>query len=265
MKTFRWNGIMLYRGDFVPSIDLPWHYIPVWIGITTPLLYLAAALLGTGLVLRQLVQNHWRLWRAEGGMQDLLFLALLLGPLGAVIFLHSVLYDGWRQLYFVYPALLLLGLRGWVALARWRPRWARWPSALYGATALCLLVTAGQMVHDHPLQNVYFNLLAGNDVAHRYEMDYWGVGYRTDLEYIVHHDSRRRIKVVESAPEPAKFNALMLPRADRDRLVFVDKADSADYVVTNYRWHPQDFEFPFEVHNTKVGGVRVHSVFKRGW
>ena len=263
MKTFRWNGVMLYRGEFVASVDLPWHYVSVWIGITTPLLYLGAGLLGIGLVLRQLMQNHWRLWRDEGGMQDVLFLALLLGPLGAVIAFHSVLYDGWRQLYFVYPALLLLGLRGWVALARWRPRWTGWPRTVYAVTVLSLLITAGQIIRDHPLQNVYFNLLAGNDVEHRFEMDYWGTGYRKDLEYIVGHDARPRIKVMETAPEPAKFNALMLPPADRDRLVFVDKADSADYIVTNYRWHPQDFEYPFEVHNTKVGGVRVHSVFRQ--
>jgi len=263
MKTFRWDGMMMYRGDFVRSTELPWHYAPVWIGVTTPLLYVATGLLGIGLVLRQLGQQKWRLWRDEGGLQDLLFLALFLGPLVAVIALHSVLYDGWRQLYFVYPALLLLGLRGWVAAARWRPRWVGWPRALYAATGLCLLVTTGQMIHDHPLQNVYFNALAGTDVEHSFELDYWGVGYRQDLEYIVSQDNRPRIKIKETAPEPAKFNALMLPPAQRDRLVFVDQADSADYVVTNYRWHPEDFEFPFEVHQTFVNGVRVHSVFRR--
>ncbi len=267
MKTFRWNSVVLYRGEFVAANSLPWHYAPVWIGITTPLLYLGAGLLGIGLVLLQLVRQHWRLWRDENGLQDLLFLALFMGPLAAVILLHSVLYDGWRQLYFVYPALLLLGLRGWVAAARWRPRWAGWPRALYVATGLALLLTAGQIVAAHPLQNVYFNVLAGSDVEHRFEMDYWGVGYRQDLEYIVRHDARPRIKINETAPEPAKFNALMLPPAQRDRLLFVDNTDSADYVVTNYRWHPEDYEFPFEVHHTVVGGVRVHSVFRQraGW
>jgi hypothetical protein len=34
-----------------------------------------------------------------------------------------VLYDGWRQLYFIYLVLLLV-LRGLVAAWRWRPPWS---------------------------------------------------------------------------------------------------------------------------------------------
>ena len=113
------------------------------------------------------------------------FLGLFVGPLLAVIGLHSVLYDGWRQLYFVYPAFLLLAVRGWVAVVRWHLHRPWWPRALYVSTALCLLGTASQMVRDHPLQNVYFNLLAEPAVDQRFELDYWGVGYRKDLEYII--------------------------------------------------------------------------------
>jgi hypothetical protein len=46
-----------------------------------------------------------------------------LGPLVVVVVLHSALYDGWRQLYFIYPVLLLLALRGLVTVWRWRPSW----------------------------------------------------------------------------------------------------------------------------------------------
>ncbi len=258
MSSFRWGGSVLYQGEFILATDLPWHYSLVWMGITTPLLYLGAGLLGISLAVRHLVQQRWRLWRDENGMQDIVFLGLFAGPLVAVIALHSVLYDGWRQVYFVYPSFILLALRGWVAAAGGRPSW---PKALYGATALSMALTAAQMMRDHPLQNVYFNLLAGTNVSHRFEMDYWGLGYRQDLEYIVSHEVQPVVKVFAPGPSSADFNRLMLPPSQRDRLVFVDKPDSANYFITNYRWHPDSYPELDEVYPLMVDGRRIHSVF----
>ena len=39
-------------------------------------------------------------------------LAIFFTPLFAVIFLHSVVYDSWRHLYFIYPSFLLIALYG---------------------------------------------------------------------------------------------------------------------------------------------------------
>ena len=265
MSTFRWGGVVLYFGNFVAATDLPWHYTLVWIGITTPLLYVATGLLGLGLAMKNLLQQRWRLWHNDDGMQDILFLALAVGPLVAVIALHSVLYDGWRQVYFVYPAFLLLGIRGWTAAAQWRPRWPWWPRAVYTLTALSLLTTAAQMVHDHPLQNVYFNQLAGSNVGTQFELDYWGLGFRQDVEYIATHDDRPTVKIYAKSPSSADFNRLMLPQYQRDRLLFVENVDSADYFVTNYRWHPEPYSYPHEVQQVWADGRRVHSVFRLRW
>jgi hypothetical protein len=162
MSRFRWEGPILQQGYVLPTgAQLPWSYAAVWIGITTPLLYLAGLALSFVLLLRQLVKRRWRLFATDGEWQDLLFWALGLGPLVAVVVLHSVLYDGWRQLYFVYPALLLLALRGLVAVWRWRPSWpvlrSGWQGGVGLVIAASLALVAGQMVRLHPLENLYFN------------------------------------------------------------------------------------------------------------
>ncbi|WP_157780933.1 hypothetical protein [Hymenobacter sedentarius] len=265
MSAFRWGGSVLYMGNMTLATDLPWHYALVWIAITTPLLYLGMGLLGIGLVIRAMVRQRWRLWASEEQMQDVLFLALCLGPLLAVIVLHSVLYDGWRQLYFVYPPFLLLALRGWVAAAHWRPRWAYWPQAVRAATAFGMLAVAVQMVRDHPFQNVYFNLLAGRHVAERFEMDYWGLGYQQDLKYIATHDPRPSIAVYAPPPNPTAMAREMLPSALRERLVIVYSPEAADYFITNYRWHPEPYPYPNEVYQIRADGRRVHSVFRLRW
>ncbi|MGI4760186.1 MAG: glycosyltransferase family 39 protein [Janthinobacterium lividum] len=267
MRTFRWTGTVFYNGTDVLATQLPWHYALVWLGITTPVLYLAAALLGLGLVGRQLLRQHWRLWATEQDLQDVFFLGFFVGPLLAVMLLHSVLYDGWRQLYFIYPAFLLLAMRGWVAAARWRPRWASWPRLLYAGTALSLALVAAQMVRDHPLQNVYFNMLAGPNVERRFEMDYWGLGYRRDLEFVAAHDARPVVNVFAPGPSGAQLNLLILPREQRDRLHFVDTPDQADYFLTNfripnYRTYRDRYPYPFEIYQQRADGRQVHAVYR---
>lgn len=272
MSNFRWDSVVLYRGEQVNATQLPWHYVLVWITITTPLLYLVMLGVGIREVANRIMGRHGRFWRGEQELQDVLFLLLLVGPLLAVIMLHSVLYDGWRQVYFVYPALLLLALRGWVTAWRWRPRWLGsatrfWPTALVGITGLSLVVVAAGMVRAHPNEQVYFNALAGSraSLAERYEMDYWGLSFRQGLEYIARHDKRAHIKVFDAVRSPVDLNAYMLPPADRARIEIVYTSEDADYLITNYRWRPQPFPLPHEVYRHEVDGLRVQSVFLLRW
>jgi hypothetical protein len=46
MAEFRWDNDILYMGEFICSTNLPWHYIPVWILITTQPIYIGLLLMG---------------------------------------------------------------------------------------------------------------------------------------------------------------------------------------------------------------------------
>lgn len=266
MSVYGWDNTVLYRGAMVPVNQLPWHYAPVWIGITTPLLYLGTLVVGLTAALGLFWPRQWRFWAEDAPMQDLFFAGLLLLPLLAVIGLHSVLYDGWRHLYFVYPALLLVALRGWVLVWQWlcagRLRYA--PMALLVGTGLAMGTTTYQMVKAHPNQQVYFNYLAGPNVATAYELDYWGLSFRQGLEYVAAHDARPHIIIMTNAEVTpvARLNLLMLPAVDRQRLHFTKSEREANYFISNYRWHPGPYSYPNEVHRVMSNGLRILSVFK---
>ena len=235
MSRFRWHGEVLYMGEFVRSAELPWHYPLVWISITTPLLYLGLFLIGLVSTARQMIGRRFRLWSNDEEFQDVVFLGLFLIPVAAVILLRSVLYDGWRQLYFVYPALLLVAIKGWVVA--WNPGGAAMFTriALGAVTFISVSGSAVWMWRAHPVENVYFNALAGHGLRNRYELDYWGVGNRKALEYILAHDRSPRIHVWADSWTPVEYSFLMLNPDDRNRLKkSMDKAYPS-YVLTNYR------------------------------
>lgn len=186
MAKFRWQGAgVLYFGEIIPASELPWHYLPVWIIITLPALTLISFLIGSGLVVKRLLSANVRLWRNTDEMLDITYFAFFLGPLFAVIVLQSVLYDGWRQMYFIYPALVLLSTRGLVAVRQFTDGRSRFLHVgLFALVAGCLLHTGGVMVQTHPYQSLYFNALAGQNIKARFDFDYWGIVNRDALAWI---------------------------------------------------------------------------------
>jgi len=267
MAKFRWEREVLYMGRFIPSTELPWHYILVWISITTPLLYLALFVAGVLATLRRIMSRGIQLWKSDEELQDVVFLGLFAAPIAAVILLQSVLYDGWRQMYFVYPAVLLLALHGWVTL--WSgtsvPKIRR--SLLGMITAVSLLHTAAWMWQAHPFQNVYFNVLAGKNLRTRYELDYWGLANRKALEYLVANDQSDVINVRADSFTALDMAFTMIDARDRQRLRYSDDRSLPQYVFTNYRLvkdpddskYARDYDLFYQI---RVDGEVILSVYR---
>jgi len=257
MSNFRWNTTVLYFGDSILSTELPWHYIPVWIAITTPLPYIFLFMLGASDILRVIISRRLSLWCGDEEWQDFLFLGLFISPIIAIILLDSVLYDGWRQMYFIYPVFVLVALRGWVILLHWHPQrypwvWPRlWPRIVILGTISSLIYTGMWIMRSHPHQNVYFNMTVGQDIKTKFEVDYWGLSSRQALQQIVDYDKRPIIAVWAGSWIPLKNGKLLLERNDSDRLHVVDKEELADYVITQYRSNLTDYG----------GGSRAYKLF----
>ena len=221
-------------GSFMPD-DLPWHYVSGWVAISTPLPYVVLSLMGTAATLRVFARRHVRLWADEGEMQDLVFLSLVCVPPLLVMTTGSVVYDGWRHLYFIYPSLLLLAMRGLVRVWRLTESVNFVRHSLVAALGAHLVVTAAWMIRAHPMQNVYFNVLAGSEWRRTHELDYWGLGNRAALEYLLAHDPSPTFAVRAESFTDLGHSLLLLHPADRARVRIVDKDQPARYVLTNYR------------------------------
>ena len=267
MKKFRWIGEVLYLGQLVSTLQLPWHYAPVWIIITTPVAYTTAFVLGGLGAIYALLRRPMARLRTFEGRLDILFIGWLSLPILLVIALDSVIYDGWRHLYFVYPGLLLLAVRG--ALALWQAgqerRWLR-PVAV-GAAALAggeMCYTIGQMVLAHPQEQVYFSFLSGADVEQNFERDYWGLSYRQGLEWILAHDPAPQFNVTAQNGGLIENNLAIMKPEDRARFR-VGGAGKEQYFLGAYRTHPGPYpaDLGNEVYTVNAYGVKVLSVLSR--
>jgi hypothetical protein len=271
-SRYRSDMLVQYWGQQISVRNLPWHYAPVWLVITTPVAYTVLFLTGVGTLVVTIGRQHFAWLRTRTGRQDLLIAAWFFAPLLAVILLHSVLYDGWRHLYFVYPAFLLLALRGvraartaWQMLALAPAR--RWLSAgLLLFLGAGMLQAAYRIIRDHPYQNVYFSFLPGPVAERLFERDYWGLSGRRGLEWILAHDSSAHVAVGTDARSALMLhnNHLLLPPAERARLVLTSGAQ-ARYFLTTYRWHPGSYPARYgpEVYSIRVDGIKILSVFCR--
>ncbi|OON70860.1 hypothetical protein B0919_02300 [Hymenobacter sp. CRA2] len=260
---------VLYGGGWVSALNLPWHYVPWWMLITTPLAYTVGFILGAVCWLGRYATRLPRVLGTYAGTLDVLTGAWLLGPPVAVIVFNSVLYDGWRHLYFIFPAFVLAGLHGVQALLRWRRQWQR-PALRRVAAGVAALLLLGaleplwRLVRDHPHQQVYFSLLSPATIERGYERDYWALSYRAGLEWVLQHDSAAQVTVASYRPEPVYNNLQILAPAQRQRIVRA-YGPEAKYFISNYRWHPETYADSMgrEVYVLRVNGLKVLSVFRR--
>ena len=266
-----------YLGNYYESSNVPWHYIFVWIGITTPIFYLTLFFIGfTNYTLRfkkrlfKISNNNSlnNLWIGEKELEDLIYYILFIVPIFLVILLNSTLYNGWRHLYFIYPCFLMISLKGLYLIDLNYFKKRNW----YLKILVFLFLThiAFLMIKDHPHQNVYFNFLAGKNVQAKFELDYWGLSNKQALEYILKNDSKDVIKIGTAGPISLENSKQILSSLDKNR-ISISTNTKSDYIIDNHinwfgKYRKKRYEIPnnFRIYKEIiVRGKRIISIYKK--
>ncbi len=226
----------LFQGQFIRSDAVPPHFIPVWFGITAPPLGLLLGAVGAAVVC-------WRGLRSPGWIfrpGELRFLFLALGcfvlPIAVVIVLEANIYNGWRQMYFLWAPFCLLSAAAVAPPPSFRGDGISYNNlrriVLYGLASASLAGAVYAIVSLHPHQRVYFNLLvnraAPDELAQQYDMDYWATERRQALEYLLERYPDAALYVITGGD--IFNNRTILPAADRERIVLSDEW-TADFQI----------------------------------
>ncbi|HAH70567.1 MAG TPA: hypothetical protein DCL74_02190, partial [Succinivibrionaceae bacterium] len=233
MSSFRHDGIMLFNGMFMSVHDVPHDYVPIWIGITVPPFILILFLLGLlAFALRSFVGVKAAGLKALDLVRFyvLLFSAVIItGCVLSVILLHSSLYNGWRQLYFLYPQMLIFAAFALFCLINNGTLLKKITTVVF---SLCILISASIVIGLHPYQNVYFNFLAKSPWHDHYDVDYWGNATHLAYEKILKLQSQGKVRYCHES---------MIFRANReglpnDELSRLEKTscENADFRINNF-------------------------------
>ena len=257
--------MQLFQGRVITSDAAPPEYILVWFGITAPPVTLLLGCIGA-------LSVCWRGLRSprlvlRSGELRFLFVALgcFVLPVAVVIALGANIYDGWRQMYFLWGPFCLLAAAG----LRWRAggRGSELPAArllrgirgvvvrgkgsasrgasgegnlrrivVYGVALAGLGNIIYAMVSLHPQQQIYFNLLvnrAADELGQRYDMGYEGPAHRRGIEYLLELYPEATLHFPQ---DTRVLNARkILPAAERERIVQSDAGQPDFYIASNRR------------------------------
>lgn len=214
-RHFPWPWGTLTNGVYVLSRQTPWHYLPLWITVTTPLLFIGALVCGSVKSIGNLRQPAY-----------LLLLTSWLLPILLAMALQAPMYDGWRHYYFVWPAMALTAAATFTLLAR--------PVLQFLLLAAIGIFPGIDIVRSHPHSMVYFNAylrLERNQLHDRWEMDYWGLGYRSALEKLLEQQDTVKVYAWDQGIE---LNKRILPSAQRERVKSVPR-EEAQFIIENLR------------------------------
>lgn len=264
MSNFRWRGHVLFEGAYIKSFELPWHYIPKWILITTPIPILAFTIVGTLKAISSLPRFETR--NRDRLLFEYFAIYAFALPMALILIKRPIMYDGWRQFYFLYFPILLFSLLGLEFLQNKARDYPRQKYTIAAILSAFIVIQSAWIYKNHPFQNVYFNALAGSDLTNKYEQDYWGVGNTAALKYVLDHDPSTI--TISSVSLTHLGNALLLlSNEQKSRVEITHPSKSPKYLITNYRyakdWSDAPFIRSYEVfHRIEVDGNRIITVYR---
>ena len=251
-----WQWTHFYMGEMI-SREVPWHYIPVWMGITVPILYIAMFFIGFFAIIYIGLKNKIE------DLYDLFFFAMFTCTLLGFILLRINMYEGWRHAYIIFLPFLYIAVYGFNKVFKLYEKAGKITrNSFIGIVSVYMLYLLVWMVINHPYQYVYFNLVGRRFAERHFAIDYWYVS-KTDLvRYAVNSSDDPLVRITGWR----RF-AHLLTKEERSRVMFTD-IETADFYLRGsrmyYEWRDREAPPGFvEAKVITVDGMRIATLFVR--
>jgi hypothetical protein len=268
MANFPHYSPSLFLGQRINNLDIPISYLPVWMAVTTPIFYIVLFIMGLCGFFAVIRKNLLAFYKEN---KFLLVSALwFFIPVLSQIILRSNIYNGWRHMYFVYPALIIFAINGIKYIYDLCKKMSLKYYSIFAAIAAILIILnlgfiSFEMIRIYPYEYAYFNIFAGKDLGvaeKRFTLDYWGLSFKYGLEYILKNDDREKITYtnLQGFGSPMEW---LLSKSDRDRLHYVSDLAIADYCLSIYKNGAEEgLNAKNIIHTISVNGGFLLSIYK---
>ena len=132
-----WSGTHFYMGELITR-DVPWHYVPVWMGITIPVMYTAMFIVGCAVIatsyyfiiqIKGIKVTHYAMGvvpvtnksyivpkiknsKSIEPLYDTFFFCLFFISWLGLVFINAYMYVGWRHTLFLFASFLYISVLG---------------------------------------------------------------------------------------------------------------------------------------------------------
>ena len=258
-----YTQITYYFGEVIKSTNLPWHYVPVWIIITTPIIYIILFIIGSINNICIIIKKKLRKVNAY-----LLFTNIILfGTLILCIITKPTLYGGWRHLYWLYPLIIINSIIGLKYLFN-KCMTSKLIYLVMGLLLINQVFIVSWMIKNHPYQYNYFNMPIRKYALDNFEVNYYKLSNTDAIKYIAKNDKRKKIYV------KSEYNSVIsniLTKKDRDRIKisetvfdenYIDN-NKYDYIIYSNREYDESLKHDYkEIRVQKMDGYRLYTIYK---
>jgi hypothetical protein len=229
------NPEIMFLGEFISASEVGWYYLPIWIFISTPLIYILLFFFGTFFLAKALIADKYQ----EEHLSYYLLLGYFFLPLFSYFFFKPIIFNGWRHFYFLYPALVYISLYGLNYLYKISINLNFRNLILIIRIIICVYFAIILLwsYKNHPYQNVYLNYFS-KKYSDKFEKDYWGLTNLNAIKYILLNDKRNKIVIVGVENSRIDFSMLMLNQKEKDRIILKKKDEvdpkEVDYYISHF-------------------------------
>ncbi len=216
-----WPWEELVAGVWVQPDMQPWWYLPVWLGVSIPVLVLLIFVVGIWVVLKQIKKGEKALLMS--------IVCLFILPFLYTILFSPTLYDGWRHVQFLIVPIFLIAGFGIVFLLNIVKS-----KLVFYTLGMYTLLTFWTI---HPFQYVYFNeIYLTFFKRNTFSQDYWGLSANRCMEWINSQESNSAILISSSTNAP-ELNELWMNPTRNNKFYFTQKTGAGKYEIQIKRDH----------------------------
>lgn len=235
MANFPITLRILFGGEAMNTAFVPWTYVPVWMGITTPEIILALFLIA--------IPGVWWMRKHFKKLGLFILFFTLLFPIAFAIIQKSVLYDGWRHFLFVYPSMVILAAMAFVWIYKTINKTAL-KAAWVGLLMIGLIFPIHAMWQIHPYEYAYFNHAYGGlpKALGNYETDYYFTSAKEAINTLAEKENFHELKDsiyirTNMVKEVTAYASLISPYLVIDYLKFENRYEAPyDFAIFNSRF-----------------------------
>ena len=242
-SKYEWGLNVFYLGNFYLDEYLPWHYFYILFIATTSLFLTFIIFVGLLIVIFRFFKRFIKIdenkfnndiWKSDKERNILFLFFSVFSPLFLIYLFDSIIYSGWRHLYFIFPSLIILGIYS-IDYLKTVTRKKSFKKLLVFILVLIVVNNIYNLIRLHPYQYVYFNTFFEKRANDLFEIDYWGVANKQALIDIVNLNSTKD-KIVVGVASFANLNLSkkMLSQKLKNKIIIAGQNyENTDFIFNN--------------------------------